>query len=829
MLENLLQFKIFSEINLAVAAFFFLVFGVIGNFLWHKIKSKKYAKVLDFLLLEVKVPKESGEEEEKISDPREILKIVSGKAEQFFSSLYGIYRNDLSAKLYGQEYLTFEIFANSKEIVFYVGAPKNLLSLVEKQIHAFWPAAETKVVTDYNLFSENSKIACCELQLFKNSYYPIKTFHYFSDDPLNSIATTISKLKEQEAAAIQILVSPASPSFNQSLRNYIQNLKKGKSFEEPKFLKFLGDILNSIFAPKKEGDSSFSENSYNVPQISQETLQALESKASKAAFNVNIRIVSISPDENTAKTNLFNIISSFSQFNHSELNGFKPKFSRSAKKILAPFIFRMPSRNKMILSTEELATIFHFPNQLIQVPNIAWVMAKTAPPPTNMPEKGLILGKSLYRGSEKFVRIKEDDMRRHIYIIGKSGTGKSTLLENMILQDIYEGKGLCFIDPHGDAIESILKKIPQNRAEDVILFDPGDIERPMGLNIFEFKHEFQKEFLIQEMINILYKLYDPERVGIMGPRFEHWFRNAALTLMAYPKGGTFIEIPKLFIDKDFLEERLKYVTDPLVLDFWKKEMAQTSDFHKSEVLGWFIGKFGAFMTDRIMRGVLGQAKSAFDLRDIMDQGKILLVNLSKGKVGELNSYLLGMIFVTKVQAAAMSRVDTPEHLRRDFHLYVDEFQNFSTDSFATILSEARKYHLCLITANQYIAQLDEKVREAVFGNIGTLITFRVGPADAEFLEKEFLPVFTAHDLTNIDKFHAYIKLLIENKNSQPFSMVTLKPNFPENPEIAEAIRNISRLKYGKDRKIVEESLFERFGIENEDDSEIPEELKKLFQ
>lgn len=822
----------FKNLNLLIILLPFLAgLLLIGGFLFFKKKKiKKYAQVLDFLLLEVKVPHEEGSDEEKMVDPREMLKVFCGNAEQFFSSLYGIYKDDLYHKIFGQDYLTFEIVSTSKEIVFYVGAPKYLISILEKQIHSFWPSAQVKIVSDYNIFHPDCKVACAEFQLFKSYFYPIKTYAFLTTEPLNNLTTALSKLSEREGTAIQILISPARPNWASPIRSFIKSLKEGKSQTFPKVLDIFGNALHSLFTSsqtQKEPPMSSSSPS-QAPQINPESLQALESKASKAGFKTNIRIIVTSPTENSAKMHLSNIISAFSQFNHPELNGFKPKTKRVRKKILYPFIFRLPTRTKMILSSEELATLYHFPNKLIETPNISWVLAKSAPSPTYLPEEGLILGKSIFRDIKKLVRIKEEDMRRHIYIIGKSGTGKSTLLENMVLQDIKNKKGVCFIDPHGDAIESILPKIPKERAEDVILFDPGDLERPIGLNLFEFKSPHQKDFLIQETINMLYKLYDPGKIGIMGPRFEHWFRNAALTLMADPKGATIIEIPRIFTDRKFLEDKLKHIKDPLVLDFWNKEMAQTSDFHKSEILGWFIAKFGAFMTNDIMRNVLGQTKSAFDLRDIMDSQKILLVNLSKGKLGELNSQLLGMIFITKIQAGAMSRVDTPEEQRKDFHLYVDEFQNFSTDSFATILSEARKYHLCLITANQYIAQLEERIREAVFGNIGTLITFRVGPADAEFLEKEFLPVFTVHDLINIDKFHAYIRLLIDNKASEPFSIATLKPEFPENKEVGEAIRNLSRLKHGKERKLVEEKIFERFS-EIESPEDLPEEFKEFLE
>ncbi len=379
----------------------------------------------------------------------------------------------------------------------------------------------------------------------------------------------------------------------------------------------------------------------------------------------------------------------------------------------------------------------------------------------------------------------------------------------MVLQDIKAGNGLCVVDPHGDLIEEIIPKIPKERAEDVIIFDPGDIERPLGLNLFEFRTPEQKDFLIQEAINMLYKLYDPGHTGIVGPRFERWFRNSALTLMADPAGGVFTEVHRPFIDQDFLEQKLKYVTDPTVRDFWTKEMAQTSDFHKSEILGWFTSKFDAFMTNEMMRNIVGQTKSSFDLREIMDSGKILLVNLSKGKVGELNCMLLGMIFVAKVQMAAMSRVNIPEDQRKDFYLYVDEFQNFATDSFATILSEARKYHLGLITANQYIGQLEEHVRESVFGNIGTIICFRVGPQDAEFLAKEFAPVFSDQDLVNIDRFNAYIKLLIDNTAVRPFSMQTIKDDSPSDSDVGKAIKQLSRLKYGRDKNLVEKEIFTR--------------------
>jgi type IV secretory pathway TraG/TraD family ATPase VirD4 len=422
--------------------------------------------------------------------------------------------------------------------------------------------------------------------------------------------------------------------------------------------------------------------------------------------------------------------------------------------------------------------------------------------------EGTLIGVNVYRGEEQLVRIKEDDRRRHIYMIGKTGTGKTTVFKQMAESDIQAGKGVCYIDPHGDAIDDLLSRIPPERFEDVVLFDPADMDRPCGLNLLEWKKPEEKDFLVGEWIAIFYKLFDPSRIGIIGPQWEHWGRNAALTVMEQPGGGTLLEIPRLFTDADFREEAVANVTDPVVKSFWVKQMAQTADFHKSEMLNYFISKFGRFMTNSMMRNIIGQQKSSFDLREIMDKGKILLVNLAKGKIGEINSHLLGLVLVSKIQMAAMSRADIPEKERRDFYLYVDEFQNFTTDSFISILSEARKYRLNLNVTNQYIAQLDEGIRNAVIGNAGTMITFRVGALDAEFLVKEFEGL-SELDLMNLDNFNAYIKLLIDGVASKPFSLRTIKPSANPDEETMQTVRRLSRLRFGRERSVVEKEIYER--------------------
>jgi type IV secretory pathway TraG/TraD family ATPase VirD4 len=425
---------------------------------------------------------------------------------------------------------------------------------------------------------------------------------------------------------------------------------------------------------------------------------------------------------------------------------------------------------------------------------VKWLIAKSLPAPASLPAEGTVIGESVYRGTKQLVRIKNDDRRRHLFMIGKTGVGKTTLFETMIEQDMHNGKGICFIDPLGDAIENLIKKVPTHRAKDVILFDPSDTQYPLGLNLLEYDKPEQRDFLIQEVIEIFYKLFDPNRTGIVGPQWEHWARNAALTVMSNPGGGSLIDLPRLFTDDAFRDASIKNVTDPVVKAFWTQQLAKTSDFHKSEMYNYFISKFGRFMTNDLMRNVIGQKQSSFNFREVMDEGKILFINLAKGKIGEINSNLLGLILVSKIQVAAFSRADIPEEERRDFYLYVDEFQNFTTDTFATILAEARKYRLNLNITNQYFAQLTEHIRDAVIGNVGTLISYRIGAEDAEFLSHEMAGV-NIEDLTNLDRFQTYVKLLVDLTPTKPFSMKGVKTKNVGSTEMAQWIRQSTRKQY----------------------------------
>jgi hypothetical protein len=507
------------------------------------------------------------------------------------------------------------------------------------------------------------------------------------------------------------------------------------------------------------------------------------------------------------------MVAAFALFDSAGKNGFKFTPASDIEDFVTAYILRFfpPESTDNILNSTELATLFHFPDEKnIPTSQLERQATKQVDGPRNIPEDGLLLGYNVFRGVKKPIRLSLEDRRRHMYVVGQTGVGKSIFLENMALQDMLAGRGFAFVDPHGETVERLMSMVPRERTEDVIYFCPADMDYPMGLNLFEFHTPEQKDFLIQEAINMLYKLYDPQHQGIIGPRYEHWFRNAALTVMSNPEGGTFIDIPKVFTDKQYERDLKKYVTDKTVLDFWDREMASTSDYHKSEVLGWFVSKFGAFLSNQMMRDIIGQSKSAFNLREVMDNKKILFVNLSKGRTGELNSKLLGMIFVMKFQAAAMSRADVPEDERKDFCLYVDEFQNFSTDSFATILSEARKYRLNLIVANQFTTQLTDEVRDAVFGNVGSIISFRVGAdADADALTKKFQPVFDRDDILRLPNYNTVSQVLIGGVPTQPFSMATMPPLGTPNPQLLQALKQLSFAKFGRPKAVVEKEIFAR--------------------
>lgn len=737
--------------------------------IWLRYRNREEVS-MNFVLLEIAVPKDN--------------EIKVDAVEQMFSSLYSLKKGGFWQKFAAQQHLSLEIVGKKEDIRFYVSCHRNNVELVEKMISGTYPGTQVVQVDEYNIFYKDAKVEFAELALKSESFKPLKSFKDMPVDFLSSLTSALAKFGDGEAAAVQIIISPAESEWSKSGLGYISKTKRDES--DPEKAKF---------------------------KMSPADMEAITNKCSKPGFLTSIRLLSISPNSETAKANISNLKGVFSQF-ASNQNSFTSNKIRFKHSFMLDMIYRYQNMwgNNSVLSVDELSSVWHLPNKTIETPHIKWLTAKAAPATGGFPSEGLWLGRSIYRGQERNIYIGETDRMKHMYIIGKTGTGKTELLKSMIIQDMRNGRGLCFMEPHGDGIEELLELVPPERAEDVILFDPADRERPIGFNLLEVNNYEEMYQVASAIINLMYKLFDPNRTGMVGARFEHAVRNAMLTVAMVP-GATFVEVNRVLTDQKYVQEILPLVKDPIVRRYWTDQIAQTSDFHKSETLDYISSKFGRFVTNKMIRNIIGQGKSGLNFREAMDSGKIVFLKLAKGLLGEEDSNFLGNVIVPKILAAALSRQDTPKENRRPFYFYVDEFQNFATPDFAQMLSEVRKYGMGLILANQFVSQLDEQVRDAIFGNTGTQMTYRVGVQDASILSKEFEPVFNENDLGNVPAQNIYVKTIINGSPVPPFSMNVARDLTAEkasgSAEVARMVRELSRLKYGRDADEVEEEIEKR--------------------
>ncbi len=794
-----------------------LVLGVM-IIAWFLVSKKRKISLLshdlEMVLFLVKMPKYEKKQEQEKQD----IKNIIGMMEQIYSNFYYLKKPNFLKRIFQRNpRIALEIASETGEsdISFYVAVPSYMEIGLEKYIQGVYPGAQVeKIAQDYTIFEPDGKISCSYLKLKKQLYFPINTYKELEGDPLASITNSLSKIYPNEGAGMQFILKPSSLNIRDKGEKILSQIMEGKDIktairqsQEDKLSKIFRNLIEAIFPQdKKEQNLPYQENKI----VDETVVQAIKSKIQKPVFDVNIRLITCAKEQWRADEILNILQSSFSQFysNFNSFNIIKIK-KRNLKQFIYNFSFRIfNKKQKVILNLEEMTSIYHFPLPHIESPNIKWVKTKEQAPPLELPIIGSnLIGKTMFRQEEREVYFANaEDRRRHSYIIGQTGTGKSSLLQEMIRQDIEQGKGVGVIDPHGDLIEKVLANIPKERIDDVVLFEPSDLERCCGLNMLEWDLPEQKDFAVSEMIAIFSKLFPPE---IIGPMFEHYMRNAMLALMADKENpGTLVEISRIFTDKEFMEKCLAKVSDPLVRQFWIKEWGQTTGDTRSDMLGYVVSKVGRFVENEMMRNIIGQTHSGFNLSEIMNQGKIFLANLSKGQTGETNSSLLGLILVSKMQLAAMRRGTMPEDERKDFYLYIDEFQNFTTDTIAVILSEARKYRLNLILAHQFMPQLSEEIRDAVIGNVGTISSFRIGATDAEFLEKQFEPEFSKYDLINLDNFQYIIKMMIENKVSSPFKVKTIMPK-QGNLEIVNSIKKISKLKYSRPRILVEREIIAR--------------------
>ena len=747
----------------------------------------------NYVLCRLKVPKENEK--------------TPAAAELLFSALHGVF--DYSAKQ--QAVMSFEIVSINKFVQFYFYVPRRFKDFVEGQFYAQYSDLEIEEVEDYTSSIKKQKFAIgLEMKTQKEDVYPIKTFQSFEADPLSGFTSILGRLSADDEMWIQICVSPSDDRWQKRSISYVNSIQAGHDPGEPvwkSFMKSAGSLLTGVAkAPLQQGE----EKANNKPTLSgpvSTAMKSIEEKAMKLGYKTVIRVVSLSPDYATARHWLNATVGAFKQFNASNINGFIQGEPIEGESIVSLYHRRYLSEKGLILNTEELASIYHLPGVSVETPSMDYAGSRKGEQPQNLPiqskgsEENLsVIGKTNFRGEEKIFGIKVPDRALHMYAIGKTGTGKSTLLKFLAIDDINKGRGMAIVDPHGDLIQDILEYIPKERLDDVIYFSPADSKHPIGFNLLENTDPEYKNIIASGIVGVFKKIFGES----WGPRLEYILRNVVLGLLDYKK-ATLLSVLRVLTDTKFRREVVATIEDPVIKDFFINEYERYDQKFRTEAVAPIQNKVGQFLSSTTIRNIVGQEKTTLDIRKIMDEGKILLIDLSIGKIGEDNSTLLGSLIITKIQMAAMSRADLPKDERKPFYLYVDEFQNFATDSFAVILSEARKYGLYLFVTNQYIAQMPENVADAVFGNVGTLITFRVGAKDAEFLNREFVPVFEPEDLSNLNNYNIYLKMSIDGVTSIPFSAKTLLPMYEPHNLQEQAIEK-SRIKYSRPREEVEKYI-----------------------
>jgi hypothetical protein len=763
-------------------------------------------QALHMRLFEIVLPKEVKENEKPLAE------LIKGM-EQLYAGLLS-FAGDKKDKV---SHLVFEI-ANpdgEEDTRAFVSVPEARIELFSKQLLAIFPKA--KLISrerDYNIFNEFGTTLGAIATLSSSPAYPLKTFENFGSDPLNVILNGFSKIPITGAgAALQIVFKPVGDTYTKKYEHALKEIEKGKKPKEVLrsdglAMELARTAFTEIFASEQKDEKD------NKPlNINQVIVEAIKKKLESPIVEINIRLAVSTPTDTETEKLMHNFESTFNQFENPGKQSIKWQRAKSSgfmalkdSEFYQAFIFRLFKEDeKMPLNLKELSTILHFHTEaLASSSTLSRSKARSAPSPTGIGDVGTLLGLNSFQGTEKKIYIAPEDRLRHFYTIGQTGTGKSTLLKNMIIDDIQKGEGVCFIDPHGSDVLDILSNVPKERIEDIIYFDPASTARPMALNMLEYDVNFpeQKTFVVNELFSIFQKLYGsvPEA---MGPAFEQYFRNSALLVMEDPESGnTLVDVSRVLSDKKYRDYKISRCKNPLISQFWINAEKTTGEQGLANYVQYVTNKFDVFLANDIMRPIIAQEKSSFNFREVMDNRKILLVNLAKGRLGDINANLIGLILVGKFLMAALSRADSLGQNLPTFYLYIDEFQNITTDSISTILSEARKYKLSLTIAHQFIAQLQEKIRDSVFGNVGTICAFRVGQDDAEYLEKQFVPNFTSQDLASIDNFNAYIRMLVNGRPVEPFD-IRLMPRQYGDLSNVENIKRLSALKYGRDKAEVE--------------------------
>lgn len=774
-------------------------------------------RALHMSLYEIALPELSGASDQEKSKP---LKELLSAMEQFYSGMFAVEHAQASEP----PYFTLELAVpvNRAHLMFYAAVPNSRKDLFEKQVLAIFPDAHIAVQpNDYNVFVQDGESLASVASFAHPAPLPLKDYTEFDYDPLNSLLNAFAKIApENEGASLQIIIKPEGDRHTKHYRRVLDGLRRGENKHDtlrmPESL--FGEAAKSLGTALFKSSQKLEQERTKRRELNdnQIEIEQVEKKIGAPIVSVNMRFAVSSADPSRAAQMLNELESSFHQFENPVGNriNWQRVSKGSLRRLFHDFSFRLfEAANELPLSLHELTTLYHFPpNGISSSPHLKQARFKGDAAPLDLPQQGIELGTNTFRGQTVPVRISPEDRLRHLYIIGQTGSGKTGLLRTLIEQDIKDGNGVCFIDPHGNDILEVLATVPPERYEDVIYFDPAEISRPFGLNLLEYDPAYpeQKTFIVNELLAIFRRLYGdvPES---MGPAFEQYFRNATLLVMEDPStGSTLMDIGRVLSDASFRNLKLSRSNNIIVNRFWTEIATKAGGEASLEnIVPYITNKFDDFTANDFMRPIIGQQNSSFNFREVIDSKKILLVNLSKGRLGERNANLLGLILVGKLFMAALSRADNPRGDFAPFYLYIDEFQNITTDSIPGILSEARKYKLSLTIAHQFLAQIDEKIRDAVFGNVGSLGVFRVGQEDGEFFEKLFTPTFTASDFTNIENRNAYVKILAHGIPQKPFNIRT-RDFSPGNPAQIDDLRQLSYLTYGRDRATVEAQIKQRY-------------------
>lgn len=794
---------------------FILLFWAGSFFLYSLRKKENYKRALKLCFLKITLPKKDSQMDEKNETAKDFKEQIS-IMEQLLSSMKSVYSKKISKKLLWQDLISLEYIAHKQEIFFYLVCPHDYKDLLEKQINWFYSDAIIEETPEINIFKDRKYFTWTYLFSKKHYFYPLKTYQKLESDPINNITNAFSKLKEDESAALQIILKPVEDTWQwecQAFSNKVMEWKRHK--REFNIFKILLGIIEFFMNNSKD---EWNNSKNKTSALTQERAKIVDEKAEKTGYETVMRVITTWNNRLSVQSELKNIISTFKQFTYPDFNSFSYTLRHNDSLLARNYIYRYYKRpltvSKDIMNTEEIASIFHFPHiKYNKTPEIKWQNFKIIKAPANVPKEWILIWKNVYRWETKEIRIKTEDRFRHFYVIGQTGTWKSSIMQVMARQDLRNWNWLAVIDPHGDLAKDLMPFIPKHRAEDVVYFNATDTQRPMWLNLLECHDPEDMDLIANDALNIMIKLFWNE---IFWPRLQDYFRNGVLALMEYKNGWALVDIVRMFTDEVFQKERTQNLKNPIVKAWWDQTYAAMWDREKKEMIPYFAAKFGQFITNTTIRNIIWQVKSSFDISEIMDNKKILLVNLSKWMLWDINSELLWLILVSKLQMAAMRRQRVAKSERQDFFVYIDEFQNYITPSIESILSEARKYRMWLVLAHQYLGQLEKSdaltksnmnLKSAIFWNVWSVMSYKIWPEDGEFLEKYYEPTFSRQDLVNMDKFKAVMKLAVDNQPTTPFSII------PENPylenwddKLAKAYMELSRLKYWRDRKYIQREI-----------------------